>query len=82
MCGIAGFCDMTVAYEGEKERWLPILEEMNRVQKHRGPDGEGTYLKDRCGLAHVRLKIIDLVTGGTAPGTSDGGGGMRHHLQR
>lgn len=63
MCGIAGFCDMTVAYEGEKERWLPILEEMNRVQKHRGPDGEGTYLKDRCGLAHVRLKIIDLVTG-------------------
>ena len=36
---------------------------MNRIQKHRGPDDEGIYLTDGCGLAHVRLSIIDLSTG-------------------
>ena len=36
---------------------------MNQVQKHRGPDDEGTFLSPQCGLAHVRLNIIDLVTG-------------------
>lgn len=63
MCGIAGFCNPKVSYEGEKNRWLPVLEDMNRVQRHRGPDAEGTYMKQGCGFAHVRLKIIDLVTG-------------------
>lgn len=63
MCGIAGFCSPSAYYENEKNRWMPVLEEMNRVQRHRGPDAEGTYLKKGCGLAHVRLKIIDLVTG-------------------
>ena len=63
MCGIAGFCNPSIVLEDEKNRWLPILDEMNRVQRHRGPDDEGVYLKQGCGLAHVRLKIIDLVTG-------------------
>ena len=63
MCGIAGFCNPAVCYEAERNRWQPVLEEMNRVQRHRGPDAEGVYLKQGCGLAHVRLKIIDLVTG-------------------
>lgn len=63
MCGIAGFCSPSAYYENEKNKWMPVLEEMNRVQRHRGPDAEGTYLKKGCGLAHVRLKIIDLVTG-------------------
>ena len=36
---------------------------MNRIQKRRGPDDQGTYLDRGCGLAHVRLEIIDLVTG-------------------
>lgn len=63
MCGIAGFCSPAACYEKEANRWRPVLEEMNRVQGHRGPDAEGIYLKQGCGLAHVRLKIIDLVTG-------------------
>ena len=36
---------------------------MNQVKKHRGPDGSGIYLSSVCGFAHVRLKIIDLLTG-------------------
>ena len=63
MCGIAGFCNPFISYEKERTRWLPVLEEMNRSLKHRGPDDEGTYLRQGCALAHVRLKIIDLVTG-------------------
>ncbi|WP_231859959.1 hypothetical protein [Bordetella parapertussis] len=34
-------------------------------QRHRGPDGDGTWIEPqgRLGLAHVRLSIIDLTTG-------------------
>ena len=30
------------------------------------PDEEGTFLEKKCGLAHVRLSIIDLERGETA----------------
>ena len=63
MCGIAGFFNPKENYTNERQKWLPILERMNQVQKHRGPDGSGTYLCPSCGFAHVRLKIIDLLTG-------------------
>lgn len=63
MCGIAGFFNNKTNYEGEREKWNTVLEKMNQVQKHRGPDGEGIYLKSNCGLAHVRLSIIDLISG-------------------
>lgn len=63
MCGIAGFCDPNALYTEEKEKWNAILNQMNQVQKHRGPDDEGTYLRNGCGLAHVRLSILDLTTG-------------------
>lgn len=63
MCGIAGFCGKEICPETGKERWIQILEKMNQVQKRRGPDDEGTYLTRGCGLAHVRLSIIDLAGG-------------------
>lgn len=63
MCGIAGFFNPEADYTAEKHQWNHILEDMNRVQKRRGPDDEGTYLSSHCGLAHVRLSIIDLMTG-------------------
>lgn len=63
MCGIAGFFNPKADYTEQKQKWNHILEEMNRLQKRRGPDDEGTYLSPLCGLAHVRLEIIDLVTG-------------------
>ena len=39
---------------------------MNRVQSHRGPDGEGYHFEDGVGLAHRRLSIIDI-DGGHQP---------------
>lgn len=63
MCGIAGFFNPKRDYTREKMKWLPVLERMNKVQKHRGPDQDGTYLSSSCGFAHVRLKIIDLLIG-------------------
>lgn len=63
MCGIAGFCNPEMVYEREGVKWSRILEKMNAAQKRRGPDDEGIYLNRGCGLAHVRLSIIDLVTG-------------------
>ena len=63
MCGIAGFFNPSADYTKEKNYRNHILEMMNQVQKHRGPDDEGTFLSPQCGLAHVRLNIIDLVTG-------------------
>lgn len=63
MCGIAGFYNHAADFTSENLKWRHVLDSMNQAQKRRGPDDEGTYLKPQCGLAHVRLKIIDLVTG-------------------
>lgn len=63
MCGIAGFYSSRHSYTQEPGRWRKILDEMNRAQKRRGPDEEGICLDDHCGLAHVRLSIIDLNRG-------------------
>jgi asparagine synthase (glutamine-hydrolysing) len=42
------------------------LARATRALKHRGPDGEGTWIgpSRRVGLGHARLSIIDLATGG------------------
>lgn len=63
MCGIAGFFNPYVDYKTEEAKWRDILTGMNKAQKRRGPDDEGTYLSTICGLAQVRLEIIDLRTG-------------------
>ena len=66
MCGIAGFFNPRQDFTKEQKKWRHILDHMNQLQKHRGPDGRGTYLHPSCGFAHVRLKIIDLVKIGRA----------------
>lgn len=63
MCGIAGFFNPFTDHTKEEISCRNILKSMNHVQKRRGPDDEGIYLSDLCGLAHVRLTVIDLVTG-------------------
>ena len=63
MCGIAGFMNPKENYHRQAEQWKPVLESMNKVQNHRGPDDQGIYLDEMCGLAHVRLSIIDLKNG-------------------
>ncbi len=56
MCGIVGF----INNKPEKET---IIKKMSKKIEHRGPDGEGFYIDDKCALAHRRLAIIDLNTG-------------------
>ncbi len=59
MCGICG----ALSLDGEAPVPEEILREMNGVLSHRGPDGEGFFLRGPVGLGHRRLAIIDLVTG-------------------
>jgi asparagine synthase (glutamine-hydrolysing) len=67
MCGISGFADF-----GQKTS-IEVLQKMNRMLAHRGPDGEGygIYESDnaKIGLGHRRLSIIDLSEGGSQPQT-------------
>lgn len=60
MCGISGF-------SGNFDQVL--LERMNAIQTHRGPDDSGVWFKERksVGLAHRRLSIIDLSQLGHQP---------------
>lgn len=59
MCGIAGFCDTLERIRAADES-APVLAAMMNTLRHRGPDGDGTYLDEHCALGHLRLKIIDL----------------------
>jgi asparagine synthase (glutamine-hydrolysing) len=45
---------------------------MAAAQRHRGPDGWGLYRDERCGLAHVRLSVIDLAAGAQPLCNEDG----------
>lgn len=67
MCGISGFADFS------KKTNRDILEKMNRIMAHRGPDGEGYGIYETgntvTGLGHRRLSIIDLTEGGSQPQT-------------
>ena len=61
MCGIAGLLSLN-----SRSPNLDLLQRMIRIQRHRGPDGQGFFLEDQIGLAHARLSIID-VEGGHQP---------------
>ena len=67
MCGISGFIDF------KNTTTRQILEKMNRMMAHRGPDGEGYGIYQNnfatVGLGHRRLSIIDLSEGGSQPQT-------------
>jgi len=68
MCAIAGI----VRFDGAPVR-RDDLAAMAQAQKHRGPDGEGTWCEGPAGLAHRRLAIIDLSTAASQPMTAPGG---------
>ena len=51
MCGIAGML-------GQPDE--NVLSRMVSLLHHRGPDGNGIYKDDICGLAHTRLAILDI----------------------
>ena len=68
MCGICGKVD----FSGEVvER--DLIARMNRVQTHRGPDGEGVYVAPGIGLGQRRLAIIDLDPRAVAPMSNEDG---------
>src|SRR5215218_1031994 len=54
MCGIAGYYSPDVLFTKNH------LEQMTTCLAHRGPDAEGHYADELCGLGHRRLSIIDL----------------------
>src|ERR687885_2815744 len=62
MCGIGGAVSLGL-------RQLPhpraTVETMNELIRHRGPDGEGSWIHPHevAAFAHRRPAIIDLVTG-------------------
>lgn len=62
MCGIAGMYHLGSQTIDNHRRLLSV---MNKIQQHRGPDGEGVWQHDNghVGFAHRRLSIIDLSTG-------------------
>ena len=69
MCGISG-----KIYSDEKR---PIseqeLRQMAATIAHRGPDGEGVWIKGNVGLAHRRLAIIDLRAVANQPMSNEDG---------
>lgn len=69
MCGIAGFYTQEPL---KPEESISLLNKVNDLQAHRGPDGSGIWVNAQgtVGLAHTRLSIIDLSTG-QQPMTSD-----------
>lgn len=73
MCGIAGFwLDQPELDRVQMEgRLLPMMDAL----RHRGPDGEGTWVDVPCGLGlgHRRLKIMDLGPSAHQPRTSPSG---------
>ena len=61
MCGIAGILALSGRPPSRSE-----LDRMGARLRHRGPDGEASWVEDAVGLAHTRLSIIDL-EGGAQP---------------
>jgi len=59
MCGIVGIVGVVGSPNNREE----ILEKMNKLIAHRGPDDEGFFYSENAGLAMRRLSIIDLKSG-------------------
>ena len=59
MCGIAGLFDT----RGRRDFPRELVQRMNDVQFHRGPDEGGVHFEPGVALAHRRLSIIDLSSG-------------------
>jgi asparagine synthase (glutamine-hydrolysing) len=66
MCGIAGIVDGTGRPIRGLSRHLAIMKDLLR---HRGPDGEGVWMRQQesVGFTHLRLAIIDLSVGAAQP---------------
>lgn len=70
MCGISGLFrkDRQVSQAD-----IDLIQKMNQIQKHRGPDDSGLTHDSCCVLGHQRLSIIDLTADGHQPFVSEDG---------
>jgi asparagine synthase (glutamine-hydrolysing) len=59
MCGITGIFDLREQRAIDKD----VLQRINDMQSHRGPDEAGLHLEPGVGLGHRRLSIIDIASG-------------------
>lgn len=68
MCGIVGYVTRQSAVS-----WGPgFLRAATATLANRGPDGEGHWNDQHCGLGHRRLSIIDLASGSQPMSYRDG----------
>ncbi len=59
MCGFIGILHRDSDFEIDRD----LLERMNAVISHRGPDDNGIYIDNGLGFGHRRLAVIDLDNG-------------------
>jgi len=69
MCGISG----KLYFNRDRVVDPEVIRRMNAVLAHRGPDGEGVYVKGPVGLGHRRLAIIDLSEDARQPMANEDG---------
>src|SRR5262245_56547412 len=68
MCGISG----KLNHDRQSPMSSALIQRMTDAIVHRGPDGEGHYVKGPVGLGHRRLAIIDLEAGAQPMTNEDG----------
>lgn len=68
MCGITGFLSFPSAWRGSAEAQVACQAMMDGIT-HRGPDSDGLWLDEECGIAlgHRRLAVVDLSPAGHQP---------------
>jgi asparagine synthase (glutamine-hydrolysing) len=77
MCGIGGAVSLSLSPLRNAQGTADL---MNDLLRHRGPDGEATWVHDHgvAAFAHLRLAIIDLDSG-DQPMTDGGGNWVTHN---
>ena len=65
MCGIVGVFNLNNDTVNRA-----LLKSMSDKIAHRGPDGQGYFIKNNIGLAHKRLAILDTSNNGAQPMSS------------
>lgn len=65
MCGIVGIFNVN-----QEAVYRDQLKSMAKEIAHRGPDGDGLFVKNNIGLAHKRLAILDTSDKGAQPMSS------------